>query len=181
MLEASAQSATSGLIHTLFQLFLALLMLRFLLPLVRANYFNPVCQFIVRITDPLLKPVRRLIPTFGRFDAAALVLMLVVQMLEGWLQSWLMDRPVSFAHLIVYASLSLVVMLLGMYMIFIIVSAVLSWFGANVRHPLIPLLQQLVDPVLRPIRRVLPLVAGIDFSPLVALIGIQFLIRLLGW
>jgi YggT family protein len=71
-------------------------------------------------------------------------------------------------------------MLLVFYMIMILIGVILSWVGQGVRHPLIPLVYQLVDPVLAPIRRVLPDLGGIDLSPLVAIIGIQFLIILLG-
>lgn len=177
---ASLASATTGLVHTLFQLFLSLLMVRFLLPLVRANYFNPICQFVIKLTDPLLKPMRRLIPTMGRLDGAVLVLMIAIQLIEGWVISSLAGRSFPITHLLAYAGLSLIQMLLVMYLVFIIASAILSWFAHSVKHPIIPLLEQLTTPVLQPIRRIIPLIGGIDISPLLAIIAIQFLIRLLG-
>lgn len=178
--QASLESATSGLLHTLFQIFLALLLIRFLLPLVRANYFNPISQFIVRLTDPLLKPLRKILPTMGRVDVAALVLLIALQAFEGWLQSQLLGLPIV-TNLLVYALLTLVRMLLGMYLVLIIAAAILSWFAHNMRHPILPFLHDLTDPVLRPIRSILPTFSGIDLSPLLAILAIQFLIRLLGW
>mgnify|MGYP005697770129 CR=1 FL=1 len=177
---ASLESATAGLLHTLFQLFISLLMVRFLLPLVKANYFNPICQFIIKITDPLLKPLRRVIPNIGRFDGAVVVLMIALQLLEGWIISALAGRSFPITHLLAYAGLSLIQMLLVMYLVFIIANAILSWFAHSIRHPILPLLDQLTAPVLQPIRRIIPLIGGIDISPLVAIIAIQFLIRLLG-
>jgi YggT family protein len=85
------------------------------------------------------------------------------------------------AQILTYALIKLGVTLLMTYFILVIAIVILSWIGARARHPLIPLLYQLTEPVLRPFRRFVPPIAGIDLSPLFALIMIRFLLLLLGW
>jgi len=176
----SANQAFSFLIETAFQLYLAALMLRILLEALRADYYNPVCQALIRITDPLVKPLARLIPRVGSLSLAGiawlyileLTLLVILMALNGWSIGW----PVLF----LLAALRLVRMLLVLYLVLIIVNVLLSWVGQGFRHPIVPLVYQLTEPVLAPIRRVLPPLGGFDLSPLVALIAIQFLIILLG-
>ena len=84
-------------------------------------------------------------------------------------------------QIIVYSVIKLIMMMLITYAVLIIVSVILSWVGGNARHPIIPLIYQLTEPVLRPFRKAIPPIAGIDLSPLFALITIRFLMLLLGW
>lgn len=176
----SPSQAFAFLIETVFQLYLAVLMLRVLLEALRADYYNPVCQALIKVTDPLVKPLSRLIPNVGSLSLAGLVVLYVLEiillLILAALGGWSLEVPV----LLLLGVLRLVRMLLVLYLVMIIVSVILSWVGQGFRHPIVPLVYQLTEPVLAPIRRVLPPLGGFDLSPLVAIIVIQFLIILLG-
>ena len=173
--------AFTYLVSTLIDLYITAVMLRLLLQWVRADFYNPVCQFLVKVTNPLLVPLRRVLPSIGRLDTAAVVLMLVLEVLGVWLVTRINDVEMGPAALAVFSITKLLMTLLWTYFFLIIVMVILSWVGRGLRHPVIPLVFQLTDPVLRPLRRVIPPIAGIDLSPLIALIGIRFLIMLLGF
>lgn len=169
------------LVTTLVDLYVVAILVRTLLQLVRADFYNPVCQFLVSITQPVLAPLRRLVPPIGRLDTAAVLLMLALEFGVVLLVSQLAPTGLTAGGLFLFAVSKLLLALLTTYFILIIVEVILSWVGQNLRHPAIPLVYQLTEPVLRPIRRVIPPIAGFDLSPIVALIGIRFLSYLLGW
>lgn len=176
----SPTNAFSFLIETLIHLYLVVVMLRVLLEAVRADFYNDIVQLLVRLTDPLMRPLSKVIPNVGRVNLAGIVLLYVIQLIGLVILVALSGRPPDPVILALLAVMRLVRMLLVLYMILIIIGVILSWVGHGVRHPIVPLVFQLTDPVLAPIRRFLPSLGGLDLSPLVALIGIQFLIILLG-
>jgi YggT family protein len=179
--NGSAVNALSYLVGTLIDLYIAAVLLRLLLQWVRADFYNPISQFLVRVTNPTLVPLRRIIPSIGRLDTAAVVLMLVLEVVGVWLVNRISATPASWAQIITFSLTKLVMTLLMTYFFLIIAAVLVSWLGQGLRHPFVPLLQQLTEPVLRPFRRFIPPIAGIDLSPLFALIAIRFLILLLGW
>jgi YggT family protein len=152
------------IISTLFGLYILAVMLRFLLGAVRADFYNPVSQFLVRITNPLLVPLRKLVPSVGKFDTSALVLMLVLQFLS-----------LSLIVLLRGNGFPVLALLLNIYMVAIIVQVIISWVNPGTYNPVTGLLHSLTGPLLRPIRQLLPPISGIDLSPLFALIGLQVL------
>ncbi|HEY4732835.1 MAG TPA: YggT family protein [Gammaproteobacteria bacterium] len=162
------------LIQTVFGLFLILVMLRLLLQLVRGDFYNPISQFIVKTTNWALKPLRRIIPGLGGIDLASIVLMLGVQMLVLFLIAMARGFSVHFSGLTVLSIAELMALLLNVYMMTIIAQAILSWVGPGSHNPLSSLLYSLNEPVLRPFRRLIPAISGIDLAPLAALIVIQF-------
>ncbi len=176
----SPTAAVTFLVETLIQLVLVVLLLRVLLEIVRANFYNPVVQALVRITDPLLKPLGRVLPRVGRVNLAGVLALYVIQLLGLFLLAAITGLRPDPMVLALFAVLRLIRLLLITYLILILAGVILSWVGRGSRHPIVPLIHQLTEPVLRPIRRVLPALGGFDLSPLVALIGIQFLIILLG-
>jgi YggT family protein len=155
-------------------------MLRFLLQWAKADFYNDLSQFIVKLTNPLLRPLRRIIPGFGGLDFAAIVLMLLLQLLE----LLLLGYPLS-GILPVIAFAQLLRLAIHIFLIVIIIQVILSWlsllgtFSLARSHPIIRLLYQLSEPILRPIRRVLPAMSGLDISPLVATLLLIFLNKLL--
>lgn len=179
-MSGQATNAFAFLVETLFHLYLVALMLRLLLEATGADYYNPICQVLIKITDPLVRPVSRILPNIGRLNLACLFVLYVIQVISlvaiGLISGWQLD-PLIIALL---AVMRLLRMLLILYLILIIVGVILSWVGQGFRHPIVPLIFQLTEPVLAPIRRVLPSLGGLDLSPLVAIILIQFLILLLG-
>jgi YggT family protein len=177
----NSANAVSYLVGALLDLFITAVMLRLLLQWVRADFYNPVCQFLVKVTNPALLPLRRVIPAVGRLDTAAVVLMLALEIIGVWIASRLGASPLAPAQILLFSISKLLATVLMTYFFLIIAAVILSWVGAQVRHPVVPLVFQLTEPVMRPIRRVIPPIAGIDLSPVFALIGIRFLLLLLGW
>ncbi|NIM70708.1 MAG: YggT family protein [Xanthomonadales bacterium] len=175
------QGAFSYLVTTLVDLYVAAVLLRLLLQWVQADFYNPLSQFLIRITNPPLQPMRRLIPAIGRFDTAAVVLMLALEIAGLTLLSTINGSRMGWQLIFTFAVVKLLMTLLWLYFFLIILAVILSWVGARARHPIIPLIFQLTAPVLRPFRRFIPPVAGVDLSPLFALLAIRFLLYLLGW
>lgn len=180
-MSGSPYQAVSYLIGTLIDLYVAAILLRLLLQWVRADFYNPMCQFLVKVTNPVIVPFRRLIPAIGPVDTASIVVMLLLQATGVFLITSLGSAVLSPAQVVVYSVVKLLMMLLLTYTVLIIVSVILSWIGGRARHPIVPLIFQLTEPVLRPFRKVIPPIGGIDLSPLFALIAIRFLMLLLGW
>lgn len=180
-MSGSPHLAISYLIGTLIDLYVAAILLRVLLQWVRADFYNPMCQFLVKVTNPVVIPFRRLIPAIGPVDTASIVVMLLLQAIGVFLITALGTAVLSPAQVVVYSCVKLLMMVLLTYLVLIIVSVILSWFGGRARHPIVPLIYQLTEPVLRPFRKFIPPIAGIDLSPLFALIAIRFLMLLLGW
>lgn len=180
-MTGSVFQAISYLIGTLIDLYVAAVLLRLLLQWVRADFYNPMCQFLVKVTNPALAPLRRVIPSIGRLDTASLVLMLALEAAGILLITTIGGSKMAPGGILTYAVIKLIMMLLITYTILIIVSVILSWVGPRARHPIVPLIFQLAEPVLRPFRKVIPPIAGIDLSPLFALIAIRFIVLLLGW
>lgn len=180
-MNSSTVNAVSYLIGTLIDLYIAAVLLRLLLQWVRADFYNPLCQFLVKVTNPALVPLRRVIPSIKRLDTASVVLMLALEILGVWIISRLGSTPLNGQQIVAFSAIKLMMTLLMTYFFLIIASVILSWLGRGMQHPVIPLVYQLTEPVLRPFRRIIPPIAGIDLSPLFALIAIRFLILLLGW
>ncbi|MDI2592520.1 YggT family protein [Pseudomonas sp. N3-W] len=162
-------------IKTLGSLYLLIVLMRFILQLVRANFYNPLCQFVVKATQPLLKPLRRIIPSMFGLDMSSLVLALIVQMLliavilflKGFMVDWLFLVPWS---LIAIFSLFLNILFYAM-----IISVILSWVAPGSHNPGAELVAQITEPVLAPFRRIIPNLGGLDISPIFAFIVIQLL------
>lgn len=161
------------LLKTITQLYLLTFLIRFVLQWVRADFYNPLSQFIVRVTNPLVIPVRRIVPSAGGIDLATVLLLLALEAVFTWILMVFVGAavpPVTFALLVV---LRLVAMTIMFYTIVILVYAILSFVGPGQATPLSLLLGQIVLPVLGPFRRILPPVGGLDLSPLVVLILLQ--------
>jgi len=164
------------LINTAFSLYILAVMLRFLFQLVEADFYNPISQFLIRITHPLLRPLRRIVPSLGRIDMASIVLMLALQMLADYLLFLLRGGgQVAIGILIGSALVQLVNLTFNVFFYAIILQAILSWINPDPYNPIYALLTDLTEPVLRPFRRLLPTLGGLDLSPLLALIALQVL------
>ncbi|GAB6068465.1 YggT family protein [Methylothermus subterraneus] len=163
-------------VNTAFELYILAVLLRFLLPLVRAEFHNPICQFIVKITHPPLRLLRRFIPAIGRVDTSALVLLLALKMLGDYVVFLLQGGgAVAVGALLGSALVDLVDLAFNVFIYAVLLQAILSWIRPDPYHPLYALLTDLVDPLLRPCRRLIPPLGGLDLSPLVALIALQVL------
>jgi len=161
------------LINTLFGLYIMTVMLRFLLAVVKADFYNPVSQFLVKITNPPLVALRRIIPSTGKIDTSALVLMLILQLLSFTLISLLRGGPVTLWPLLILSLRELTELALNVFLFSIFIQVIISWVNPGTYNPVVSLLYSITEPVLRPCRRIIPPISGMDLSPLVALIAIQ--------
>jgi len=162
------------LIQTLLSLYLIIMLLRFLLQLVRADFYNPISQFVVKLTNPLVIPLRRVIPGVGGLDIASLLLALLLQ-IAGIVAIFLIRFGAVPAPTLLLLSgvLGVVALLVQMYFFALLAMIILSWVAQGSRHPAIFLLYQITEPVMAPFRKVLPPMGGLDFSPILVFILIN--------
>jgi YggT family protein len=168
------------IVDTLLSLALAVVLARLLLQWTRADFRNPLCQFIVRITNPVILPLRRILPPIGKVDTASVVAVLLVAIADVAIM-WTV-RGAGFPPAYFWAQLvaiEIVRTLLQMYFYAIVLYALLSLIAPGGYSPMQSVLATLCEPVLRPFRRLIPPIAGIDLSPLWACIGIQAILLLL--
>ena len=164
------------LLRILFSAVLVVVLVRLLLQLVRADFYNPVSQFVVKVSNPLLKPLRRVIPGLWGIDMAAVVLLIVVQMLAIatilLLSGYSLPNPLL---LLVWAILGVAGLLVNFYFFALLAMIVLSWVAPGSGNPAIYLIHQLVEPVMAPCRRLLPPMGGLDLSPIILFIAINII------
>jgi len=166
----------SFLIETIFSLYISAVLLRLLLGFARASFNNPLSQFLVKITNPILVPMRRFIPSMGSIDTSAVVLAFTLTFIKVSLLLLAQTHSIQFPMSIIIAIGELIKSVIWIYIIALILQAVISWVGNTQGNPIIPLINSLTTPILRPIRKVVPLVGMMDLSPLVAILGLNILL-----
>lgn len=167
-------------VQTLGSLYLLIVLLRFILQLVRADFYNPLSQFIVRATQPLLKPMRRVIPGFAGVDVASLILAVLVQLVILALIIKLMGYALPpVLQLLVWSLVGVTALFLKIFFFTLIISVILSWVAPHSHNPAALLVTQICEPVLAPFRRFLPAMGGLDLSPIFAFIALNLLDMLL--
>lgn len=167
------------LVDFVFGLLIMAVMLRFLLQLVRADFYNPVSQAIVTVTNPALRPLRRVIPSLGGLDTASLVLLLVLQLLNTWLTTVIVGVGAALPGLLVVALAELVNKVIWTFLIVIFVRIILSWVAQGTYHPIIGLIDALSAPLLDRARRLIPPLGGLDLSPLLPILALQLALILI--
>jgi YggT family protein len=163
--------------EVVFGLYILAVLLRFLFQLARADFYNPISQFLVALTNPLLRPLRRIIPGLFGIDVASLVLLFALKCLEMFIIFALGDYKPDLLPLMLAAVVSLVRLTINVYFYAILLRVILSWFmpyGMR-QNPAGDLLVSLTEPLMRPARRLIPAVGGLDLSPIVVLVGLQLL------
>ncbi len=164
------------LIHFFFYTYILIVALRFLLQIVRADFYNPLSQFIVKATNPVLIPLRKVIPGLFGIDIASIILALLLQMIALQLLFLLkVGGMYPILPLIFDSVLQLIGLALNIYFWSFIIMVVISWVAPHTHNPAISIIQSITDPVLRPIRKVLPPMGGLDFSIMAALLCILIL------
>jgi YggT family protein len=168
------------IVETLFGLYLLVLLLRLLMQITRADFRNPVARAVVQLTDPLILPLRRVLPAMGKIDTASVVAIILVSVLKLVLIQLLFavgfPNPFWLARFVL---LDLIRLVLQTYLFAIFVYAILSFVAPGNYSPAQSLLASICEPVLRPVRQRIPAVAGLDLSPLWVCIAIGALMRLL--
>lgn len=167
-------------VQTIFSLYQAVLLLRLLLQLGRADFRNPLAQAIVKVTDPVIRPLRRALPAMGRVDTASVVAILLAIAVELALVRLLLNVGMPGSSLLLRdLATYLIELVLKTYLVCIILYAVLSFAVPDQRTPAQSLLASICEPVLAPVRKLIPPIAGLDLSPLWVCIAIQAVLILL--
>lgn len=164
-------NAALFLVDTLFGLYILVVLIRFLLQWLRADFYNPVSQFIVTVTNPPLRLLRRFIPDMGGIDLASVVLLLGLSMIKTWLLFSMVGRSGTFQGLLVYSIGELLQLTVYVFIFTILIRVVLSWIAPQQGYnPVLRLLHDLTEPLMAPARRLVPPIAALDISPIVVFI-----------
>ena len=161
------------IIKTLTQLYLLVLLLRFWLPMLGADFRNPLAQGILRITSPLVVPVRRFVPSIGRLDTSTILVAYVIQFLTVLLLLTIGGYRVDTVPIMVTTLVELAVLSLNLFFFVILIKIILSWVAPHTYNHATALLTAMAEPVLRPFRRIIPSIGGLDISPIFAIILLQ--------
>lgn len=163
------------IVQTLGTLYITAVMLRLILPLVNADFSNPISQFVVRITAKPLHILRRVIPPFGKVDSAAIVLLVLLQALLIFALLAIQGVAASPVHLLVWTITGLIHTFLNLMFFAIIIIALMSWVNPDPYNPMMRVLTQITAPFMNPIRSIVPAMGGLDISPIFAILAIQVL------
>lgn len=169
-MPSNVTSAIVFIINSVAQLYLLVLLLRLWLPWVGADFRNPLAQAILKLTSPVVIPVRRVVPPIGRVDTATVLVAFVIQYVTILLLLLIMGISAGFAVIATTSVVNLVVLSLYLFVFAIIIRVILSWISPAGYNPGMAIIRNLTDPVLRPFRRIFPTLGGIDVSPIFAII-----------
>lgn len=162
-------------INTFVGLYLLLVIFRFLLQLVRADFYNPISQFIVKATNPLLLPLRKVIPGFGGVDVSSILLAVFIQATAIVLILLLNDFQPNPLKVIVWSAIGIISLILKIYFWGLLITVIASWIAPSSYNPALILINQILEPALKPIRNLMPDMGGIDLSPIIMFLTIQVL------
>jgi YggT family protein len=169
------------LVQFFFYAYILIVALRFLLQVARADFYNPLSQFIVSATNPVLIPLRKVVPGLFGIDIASIVLAMILQMIALQLLFLLAGGGIYPAlPLVLGSALKLVGLGLNIYFYSFIILVVVSWVAPHTQNPAISVVNSLTEPVLRPIRKLMPSMGGLDFSIMIAMLGILVIKIVLG-
>ena len=161
------------LIDTLFSLYILAVLLRFLLQWCGADFYNPISQFLVKVTHPPLKILRRFVPSIGKIDTSSLILLLALQMVDDFSIYLLRGNTINIGALTILSITELISMLINVFVFAVFARAILSWINPGTFNAAESILATLTDPLLDLIRKFIPDLGGIDLSPLAALLLLQ--------
>jgi YggT family protein len=167
------------LIYTSMTFLMIIVILRFLLQQAKADFYNPLSQAIVKITRPLLMPLRRFIPGVLGIDMASIALMILLQLAVIFVLGLILGQSTLFSfplYSLAWAVLGTLTLVSNIFFWGIIISIVGSWIAPGSNHPVLALVNQLIDPIMAPVRKILPPLGGvIDISPILVLMGLKVL------
>ena len=163
------------LIQTVFGIYFILVMLRFLMQVCRVDYYNPLCQGIVKITDPAIKPLRRVLPTVRGVDFATLTVAFVVQLIAVILVMLIVGGYPFLPEYIAWVFLGMFSIIFDIYFFALLIMVISSWIAPYSSHPVLTLINQLTEPLCRPARKLLPPMGGIDFSIILVFVFISLI------
>lgn len=176
----SVITAIVFLLNIFVGLYLLLILLRLFLPLVGANFHNPLAQGILKATSPLVVPVRRILPPIGPVDTATVVVAFGIQYLLLWLLGLIQGQHLDILTLTVASAFALLFTIIRLFTYAIIIRIIISWISPGNYNPAIELIASLTEPVIRPFRKLLPPLGGFDLSAFIALVALGVVAILLG-
>jgi YggT family protein len=160
-------AVSTYLVQTLGGFFLTLVILRFLLQLVKADFYNPISLFIVNTTQLVSSPIRALLPSFRSFDVASLVLAIFIQWMIIQLTYTINNLGVvNFFIAISWGFVGVLSVILNIYMYGLLATIIISWIAPQSQHPAITLINQIIYPAMEPFRKIIPSLGMIDLSPM---------------
>ncbi|WP_298452885.1 YggT family protein [uncultured Marinobacter sp.] len=163
--------------------YMTIILLRFLLQLARADFYNPISQFAVKATNPLLRPMRRIIPGWGGIDGAALVLAVLIQAVVFFLILVALNGGIPSINpliLLVWGVIAVLELIVKIYFWSVIAVVVVSWIAPGSSHPAIQLVAQITEPVMRPVRNLMPSMGGLDLSPIIVFLILNVITVVIG-
>ena len=166
-------NAATFLVETLFGLYILIVMLRLMLQWVRADFYNPLSQFIVKATQPVLAPMRRTLPAIGGIDLACVVLLVFLQFGELWVVTGILGQRAPVAALLVFSIADLLQLAIHVFLFSILIQVIMSWINPGAYNPLLSVLYSLNEPLLAPARRLIPPLGGLDLSPIAVMVALQ--------
>ncbi|HKK55644.1 YggT family protein [Marinobacter sp.] len=158
--------------------YLTIVLLRFLLQLARADFYNPITQFAVKATNPLLRPIRQIIPGWRSVDGASLVLAVIIQAITFFLILIALNGGVPSLNpltLLTWSVLNVLDLIVTIYFWSVIAVVIVSWIAPGSNHPAIQLVAQITEPVMRPVRNLIPSLGGLDLSPIIVFLILNVL------
>jgi YggT family protein len=173
----SMQNGFVFLVSTLFDLFLFVLIVRLILMWSGVNYFDPVTQFVTKVTNFLIKPLRRVIPNFGKLETSTLVVILCLQIIKFLLVSLISYGMPNAGGLALLACADTLKLIIQFFFYAILIQVIMTWIQPQ--SPIMSTLYQVTSPIMQPIQRLIPPVGGMDISPIPAMLGLQLLIIML--
>ena len=166
-------NAATFLIETLFGIYILIVMVRLLFQWARADFYNPLSQFIVKATQPVLAPLRTTLPSVGGIDLACVALLVVLQLAELLLVTGLLGHRVAVIALLVLSVAEIVQLAIYVFLFSILIQVIMSWINPGSYNPLLGVLHSLNEPLLGPARRIVPPIGGLDLSPIVVMVALQ--------
>lgn len=173
------QDSFTFLIGTIFDVYMLLVLLRFLFQLLSVNFRNPLVEPIVKLTQPPLRFLRRFVPGLFGVDLSALVLLLGLGLIKVYSINLILGMVPSLGAALIGVVADLLNVTIWVLIIALVIQAIMSWFSPGSHSPINALLSDITQPLVMPVRRLLPSMSGLDFSPMVVLIGLNFLQKLL--
>lgn len=164
------------LVNTLGSMLILAVLLRFLLQLSRADFYNPASQAIVKVTSPILNPLRKIIPGYGKVDFASLVLAILLNVIATCLMILAAGYSLpAIGTILGWSCIGILAFILNIYFYGLLISIIASWIAPFNGNPILLLVQQLLEPVQSQVRKIIPPMGGLDFSPIFLFLGIQVL------
>lgn len=178
-MPSNIASALVFVVNALTSLYLLVLLLRFWLPWLRADFRNPLAQGILKLTSPVIIPLRRVVPSFGRLDTATILVAFIVQYVAILLILLIIGASATFYAIAITAVVKLVMLSVNLFMFAIFVRIILSWISPGQYNPATAIITTLTEPLLLPVRRIVPAMGGFDISPIFVIIALGALTRVL--